>query len=185
MADLSASRLANLSVPAIVQAFDDHQAAFDEVGRRARGRFETRDWKGAVADAAERLDLYGSVLDRVVEEVRETLSQRATDRVVWAGMKAIYSGQIAGREDWELAETWFNSVTRRVFATLGVDGNIEFVDSDFEAPQTEPRAPLCRRAQLKSHRNAHDKTRAQCGRPDERPGTRPRRRLRISPHPAR
>jgi isocitrate dehydrogenase kinase/phosphatase len=144
MGDLSASRLANLSVPAIVQAFDDHQAAFDEVGRRARGRFETRDWKGAVADAAERLDLYGNVLDTVVAEVRDTLSDRATDRVVWAGMKAIYSGQIAGRDDWELAETWFNSVTRRIFATLGVDGNIEFVDSDFEAPQTETRAPLCR-----------------------------------------
>ena len=55
-------------------------------------------------------------------------------RLVWASCKAVYSGAIAGRDDWELAETFFNSVTRRVFATVGVDDNVEFVDSDFGAP---------------------------------------------------
>jgi len=34
-------------------------------------------------------------------------------------------------------------VTRRVFSTVGVDGNIEFVDSDFEAPP-EGGELLCR-----------------------------------------
>ncbi len=144
MSDLSASRLANLAAPAIVASFEDHQAAFDSVSRRAAARFAARDWKGAVADASERLDLYGNRLDRVVAEIQETLGSRANDRVVWAGMKAVYSGLIAGRDDWELAETFFNSVTRRIFATLGVDGNIEFVDSDFEAPDPEPDELLCR-----------------------------------------
>src|SRR5207302_1742199 len=36
-----------------------------------------------------------------------------------------------------LAESFFNSLTRRVFATEGVDQAIEFVDTDFdEAPTT-------------------------------------------------
>ena len=34
------------------------------------------------------------------------------------------------RNDRELAETFFNSVTRRIFATVGVDSQIEFVDTE-------------------------------------------------------
>ena len=33
-----------------------------------------------------------------------------------------------------MAESFFNSLTRRVFATEGVDQAIEFVDTDFDAP---------------------------------------------------
>jgi isocitrate dehydrogenase kinase/phosphatase len=121
----------------VLDAFDAYREAFGAIGRRARGRFERRDWRGAVADAAERLDLYATVIDGVEGRVRRTLGPRQADHVVWAAMKAVYSGQIAGRRDWELAETFFNSVTRRLFTTVGVDRDIEFVDSDFEAP-TEP-----------------------------------------------
>jgi len=77
-------------------------------------------------------------------EVRAALAERVTDAIVWAGTKAVYSGLIAGREDWELAETFFNSVTRRIFTTLGVNPDVEFVDSDFEAPAVEAADRLCR-----------------------------------------
>jgi isocitrate dehydrogenase kinase/phosphatase len=43
---------------------------------------------------------------------------------------------IAGNDDWELAETFFNSITRRIFATVGVDINIEFVNTGFDPPPT-------------------------------------------------
>src|SRR5204862_2005428 len=36
--------------------------------------------------------------------------------------------------------TFFNSLTRRVFATAGVEQAIEFVDTDFDAPP--PSAPI-------------------------------------------
>jgi isocitrate dehydrogenase kinase/phosphatase len=131
---LSASRLANVAAPAIVKAFDSYQRSFRDITCRARDRFELRDWNGALADAAERLDLYGDVIDRIERSVRETLGSRARDRLLWAGVKAVYSGLITDREDLELAETFFNSITRRIFATAGVDPNIEFVASDFEIP---------------------------------------------------
>jgi isocitrate dehydrogenase kinase/phosphatase len=47
-------------------------------------------------------------------------------------MKACYAKCITARNDRELAETFFNSITRRVFATVGVDPQIEFVASDFD-----------------------------------------------------
>jgi isocitrate dehydrogenase kinase/phosphatase len=130
----SARRLANLAATAIAEAFDAHQARFAEITRRARGRFEARDWRGAVTDAVERLDLYGLVIDGVEAQVRQLLGERAHDRLVWAGMRAVYSGLMEGRPDWEVGETFFSSVTRRIFATVGVDPNIEFVDTDFETP---------------------------------------------------
>ena len=142
--DLSASRLANLVPPAIVDALDGYATRFDEISRRAKRRFESCDWPGAVADARERLDLYGAVIDHVEGRVRAMLGSRVSDRLVWAGMKAVYSGLIAGRDDAELAETFFNSVTRRIFTTRGVDRDIEFVDSDFEAPLPASRDLLCR-----------------------------------------
>ena len=141
---LSASRVANVAAPAILEAFEGCQKSFNAISRRAKSRFELRDWKGAAADATERLDLYGRAIDAIEGGVRTMLGKRVSDRLLWAGMKAVYSGLIAGRTDWELAETFFNSVTRRVFTTVGVDSNIEFVDSDFAAPSVGGAGLTCR-----------------------------------------
>jgi isocitrate dehydrogenase kinase/phosphatase len=57
-------------------------------------------------------------------------------------IKAEYSQRISACIDYELAETFFNSVTRRVFATVGVDPDIEFVDSDFAPRPPQPGMPI-------------------------------------------
>jgi isocitrate dehydrogenase kinase/phosphatase len=88
-------------------------------------------------DARERLDLYKQAVDRVVEDVQELLEERREDRLIWAGMKAVYSNFIADDPRWELAETFFNSVTRRIFTTVGVNPEIEFVDPDFTSTRAE------------------------------------------------
>jgi isocitrate dehydrogenase kinase/phosphatase len=137
---LTDSRLANLGTRAIHQAFDAYQERFKAITLRAKDRFENRDWHGAQADATERLDLYTTIVDRVVADVTQLLGARIHDKLVWASMKAVFSGLIAGRDEWELAETFFNSVSRRIFTTVGVDPQIEFVDSDFETPPTAPRS---------------------------------------------
>ncbi len=141
--DLSASRLANVVATAMFGAYVAYSGDFEQMTRRARRRFVERDWSGAAADAAERLDLYTMAVSGAETEAKGMLAERSADRLVWAGMKAVYSGLIAGRPDWELAETFFNSVTRRIFATEGVDDNIEFVDSDFAVPTEAPSADLC------------------------------------------
>jgi len=42
------------------------------------------------------------------------------------------------RPDAELAQTFFNSVTRRVFSTVGVDAAIEYLDPS--VPRSSPTA---------------------------------------------
>ena len=72
------------------------------------------------------------------------LGERLEDRRLWSLLKAVFSGLIVERPDWEIAETFFNSVTRKIFTTVGVDSQVEFVDSDFDSPPSEPKHPVYR-----------------------------------------
>ena len=115
---------------------------FDNVTRRAAARFEARDWHGTQSDSVERLGLYREATDAAIAELRQQLGPRLGDRELWAPVKQAFSACVAGRADRPLAETFLNSVTRRVFATVGVDPGIEFVDSDFDPAPAEAEAPL-------------------------------------------
>lgn len=131
---LTVSRLANLAAQGIHDAFDRYQTEFQRLTRRAGEHFESRKWHDLRTDSAARIDVYSDTVRDVVAHVRELLGERDGDRLVWASMKAVYSGLIADRQDWELAETFFNSITRRIFTTVGVDERIEFVNTDFDSP---------------------------------------------------
>lgn len=134
--NLSDSRLANLGAKAVHISFGTFHSRFKEITRGAKDRFLNRDWSGLQKDATERLDLYRQSVAEIEADIRELLADRLTDKLVWAGMKAVYSGRIIHQNDWELAETYFNSLTRRIFATVGVDQRIEFVSTDFASPPT-------------------------------------------------
>ncbi|MEM6336587.1 MAG: bifunctional isocitrate dehydrogenase kinase/phosphatase [Bacteroidota bacterium] len=116
----------------IRDAYDAYLAGFRAVTRRAKRRFEARDWAGAKADTQERLGLYRPAVDAATLEVRQHLGTRAKEREVWAAMKRSYADLVRGRQDIEIAETFYNSVVRRVFSTVGVDPSSEFVGSRYE-----------------------------------------------------
>ena len=135
-------------VPAARQAAAVIEAGYDlfcrrfrQITRRARARFENREWRGAQLDAAERIELYELVVSKVVARSRRALGSSVTDRATWAAMKAVHAPRIASRPDAELAATFFNSVTRRIRSTVGVDARIEFLDADYEALRSASPAP--------------------------------------------
>jgi isocitrate dehydrogenase kinase/phosphatase len=134
---LTDSRLAALCANAAYRAFLSYQAEFHIITRRAADRFLSCDWPDAYADAAERLSLYGRVLDALVVAINGLMGKRIEEKPIWAATKAVYSSLITNCNAWEIAESFFNSLTRRVFATVGVDQQVEFVDSDFDAPPTD------------------------------------------------
>jgi isocitrate dehydrogenase kinase/phosphatase len=144
---LSDSRLANLGAQAILERFNAFHSSFKDTTRRAAERFLNRDWHGLQDDATKRLDLYRQAANAIEDIIRRLLGERVKDKLTWAGMKAVYSGRIFHQDDRELAETFFNSITRRVFSTVGVDPRIEFVDSDFDTPPT-PSIPELGRSYL-------------------------------------
>lgn len=136
---VSDSRLSNMGAAAIADAFALYRSRFRIITRRAALRFHQQEWAAHSNDSVERLELYRVVVDELESTIRGLMGDRTDDQFLWAGIKAVYSGLIAERDDWELAETFFNSITRRCFTTVGVDHRIEFVDSDFDSPPNRSR----------------------------------------------
>jgi isocitrate dehydrogenase kinase/phosphatase len=125
---------ADACAEAIVAAFASYHVRFKTIARRAPARFATRDWHGGVRDARERLELYGSEVRGALSTLQRLLGGRLRDPEVWKVIKPRVAERVADRPDAELAETFLNSVTRRVFATVGVNPEIEFVASDARPP---------------------------------------------------
>jgi isocitrate dehydrogenase kinase/phosphatase len=121
------------AVAAIDAAYAEYERGFKEITGRARARFEQRDWAGAQADARDRLELYRSYVNAAVSDIQDILEDAVMERTVWAAMRREHRLHTLSRPDAELAETFFNSVTRRVFSTVGVDPAIEYV-GEADAP---------------------------------------------------
>jgi isocitrate dehydrogenase kinase/phosphatase len=131
--------IGNRAVEAIYAAYDGYHRGFEEITWRARERFERRDWLGAQADATERLALYRTHVDGAVADVHDILQDAVMERTLWAAMRARHAVGAHRRPDAELAQTFFNSVTRRVFSTVGVDSAIEYLDPFIPPP--DPATP--------------------------------------------
>jgi isocitrate dehydrogenase kinase/phosphatase len=129
----AAAEAAVPAAEAIGSAWERYVAGFGEITRRARRRFETRDWAGSQNDAAERLTLYRVHLDAAVADVQDLLGDAVMERTLWAAVKAEHERLSSGRTDAELARTFFNSVSRRIFSTVGVDPAIEYLDAELPA----------------------------------------------------
>lgn len=121
----------------LVDAFADYNARFADITRRARRRFERRDWRAAAVDAHARIDLYDICIRETQGRLDALLDDRLRSRALWAAMRQEYERRVAELADRELYKTWFSSLSRRHFHTRGVAPEIEFVALDRE-PYTEP-----------------------------------------------
>ncbi len=110
----------------IYSGFGDFHGNFHSITRRAKLHFERREWELQQADARQRLALHKDHVDLTVRRCHDALEGHPDPKGVWHRARHLYTQLIDGRSDGELAETFFNSVTRRVFTTVGVDNNLEF-----------------------------------------------------------
>jgi isocitrate dehydrogenase kinase/phosphatase len=120
-------QLAKATATAIFDAYETYDHRFKAITQRARQRFEECDWHAHQRDARERLELYTQIINEIVGGLRTMLGDDVTGKRIWEDARQIYARLITRRNDLELAETFFNSVTRRIFTTIGVDENLEFV----------------------------------------------------------
>jgi isocitrate dehydrogenase kinase/phosphatase len=114
----------------IRDAFDDYAVEFRDITRRARTRFIQKDWRAIQNDTRERLDLYERALTLAEERLAPLLEHRTRDRSLWMLMKQTFPTLFGGRHDLDLAETFFNSVTRKFLCTVGIDREIEYFRLD-------------------------------------------------------
>jgi len=116
----------------LVEAFANYNAEFRAITRRAPLRFDGRDWKGAQRDHVERIELYDRFVNQTIDELRTALGEAALERERWREIRREFAALITGLPDPEFTKTFFSSVTRRLFGTVGVAPDIEFVATDLD-----------------------------------------------------
>jgi isocitrate dehydrogenase kinase/phosphatase len=116
----------------IVNAFAHYNAQFRAITRRAPLRFDARDWKGGQRDAVERIELYDYFVNQTVAELRLLLADQAQDRALWREVRAQFAQLIGELADPEFTKTFFSSTSRRLFGTVGVAPDLEFVATDLD-----------------------------------------------------
>ncbi len=111
----------------IYEGFLRYNDDFGRITRRAPTNFVSGDWNRARADSVERMELWEKSLARVGRSLGEMLGARVKDRQLWHRIKEYYGSRIESFVDAEFARTYFTSISRRMFETVGVDPLIEFV----------------------------------------------------------
>jgi isocitrate dehydrogenase kinase/phosphatase len=110
----------------IAEQFRDYNEEFGRITRRAALNFLAEDWHTAQLDAVARIELYEQRVTRCVQTVGAELEERRRDLELWADIKRAYEIMVARRPDSDFYRTFFNSVSRDLFGTIGVNTEVEF-----------------------------------------------------------
>jgi isocitrate dehydrogenase kinase/phosphatase len=114
----------------LVAAFVRYNDDFREITRRAARWFEESDWQQNRRDAVDRIELYDRSVARAIAELSSSIDADKTDRAFWAAVKREYAERITEYPDNAFFKTFFSSISRRVFKTVGVDPDVEFLAED-------------------------------------------------------
>lgn len=129
----------------VCDAFRAYNLAFREITRRAAHHFIARDWSAAREDAISRIDLYNRSVAAARHGLEPLLGEAMTRRESWRRIRELYAGLIRDCPDAGFYKTFFSSLTRRIFNTVGVDPEVEFLALDVD-PALAEAAPLPTRA---------------------------------------
>ncbi len=106
--------------------FQTFKRRFKAATARTGARFESRDWHSLQRDHLVRIDAYGIAIDETIESL-ERLGYDRSDRDAWSAARAMFRTEHLADPYHEIAETFFNSVARKLFGTKGIDPQLEFL----------------------------------------------------------
>ncbi|WP_334064521.1 bifunctional isocitrate dehydrogenase kinase/phosphatase [Alteromonas genovensis] len=119
--------LAKKAAYLVLSHFDKSYRWFTRITRGAQQRFEKGNWKETQLASRERINIYEQSLSDTVAEIYHLTSVHKKDDVFWQELKKIFALQLEGHPQFELAETFFNSVIGRIFKHRKIDDDMMFV----------------------------------------------------------
>jgi isocitrate dehydrogenase kinase/phosphatase len=114
----------------IAEHFRLYNEEFGRITRRAAAHFLNEAWSAAQLDAVARIELYENRVARCVALLGEKMQDARTDVATWIEIKHAYEMLVARRPDGDFYNTFFNSVTRDLFGTVGVNREVEFCETN-------------------------------------------------------
>jgi len=113
----------------ILDGYIQYHHNFKRITKRAKIRFEQRDWAGIQEDSRYRMTVYRDAVGGTTEKVREFLGASHIRHEVWVQIKEMYLEEIFNFNTRNIAETFFNSVYRHAHKGLGADEELMFVNA--------------------------------------------------------
>jgi len=110
----------------IFQEFKEYLDEFLAITKGSKDRFEKRNWKEIKKDSLKRMDLYEKNLAELLNKIRPVVSAENNKSRYWIRIKKEYAKILSNYCNKNIAETFLNSVSRKIFKTVGLNRDLEF-----------------------------------------------------------
>ena len=111
----------------ILKGFEKSFRLYNRITREAKKRFEKAQWQAVQQASKDRIALYSKILNETVTELYTLLYPHQQKIEFWQELKQTFSRQLANHPQFELAETFYNSVIGRIFQHEKIDDNYMFM----------------------------------------------------------
>jgi isocitrate dehydrogenase kinase/phosphatase len=111
----------------IITGFDKSYRWHSRITAGAKERFENQQWAESQRAIEERIAIYEQSLTDIVIDLYQQVHPKQQDQRFWKAAKNQYSKLLNGHPQFELAETFYNSVIGRIFKHGKIDDNMMFV----------------------------------------------------------
>jgi isocitrate dehydrogenase kinase/phosphatase len=113
---------------AILDGFDKHYSIFRETSFKSKDRFERADWSAVRQAQRERIGMYDMRVAEAVAKIMLRFPDAGHSEELWRRVKLEYIGLLyeVGHKQPECAETFFNSVSRRLLDRRYYDNRFIF-----------------------------------------------------------
>ncbi len=113
----------------ILNGFYAYFTEFENITLAARIRFEQAEWSTMQDASSRRIDIYKETVMRTLEVVRHIAGDAVDDLTFWADTRRIYAGLVQGMTNFEIAETFYNSIFNSHFGHRSIRDDYAFVFS--------------------------------------------------------
>ena len=127
------------------EGFDTFYRQFKRLTRESRRWFDRQDWVRLRGESHRRIDLYQQYVSATLAALAPLTDAHPRDEALWQEAHLHYAAVTRRRIDVEVAETFFNAITRKIFHTVGVKPSIEFLDREADLSGGEDLPGLYRR----------------------------------------
>lgn len=123
----------------ILNGFRSYFADYLNATLSAKARFEKADWQGVQEANVDRLELYKQKVAQTVHYLGIVTNKDIADLNLWAEAKTAYTQLVFNFPNFEIAETFFNSVFSDIHDHSKISDDIIYVLSSqlIEAPEAE------------------------------------------------
>jgi len=128
----------------LIEGFDKHYRLFRAASTRAEELFEARAWKEQQHAVQERVRFYDERVRECVDRLRDEFDVGPLSDETWRDAKLYYIGLLVEHSQPELAETFFNSVIKRILQKTYYDNDLIFVRAATSTEYIESGPPIYR-----------------------------------------